>query len=446
MSKKFIDLEGLKAYHEKILQALKLKPNSKDVYTKNEADSKLDEKANVADIYDKTEIDSKLNEKANVDDVYTKTEVDTKLEDKADKAIVNSLGEKVTTVELDVMDKADKTDVYTKDEVEQKLSTKASISNVTSLGQQVSGLQTTVSGLQTTVQTLGTQKANAADVYTKSEVDSKLANAGGGGTVSGDYLPLSGGEINGEVIFNAGNGFETHIDGSYISNKFDGDGYWNEFYMCAEEGNFTASSNNGDSVNLNSQSININSDNASLTVGWGEEVVIDTGGIKTPAITITNGAIITHTDDRENGFLCPDVAGGYSGYRFGQMGEPYIANCGETIYFPSKSGTIALTSDIPIVPTVPTYYMHTISISKVGSTTCNMTFMVMSKSSTAFTASTLYSKYPSKAFACSGYYGTNIVSKIAFTGSNSMRVVYGSGSSTATVSTITLSDTVIEVV
>ena len=60
-------------------QALNLKANSSDVYTKTETDGLLNNKANANDVYSKTETDELLNNKANSSDVYTKSESDTGL-------------------------------------------------------------------------------------------------------------------------------------------------------------------------------------------------------------------------------------------------------------------------------------------------------------------------------------------------------------------------------
>ena len=98
------------------------------------------------------------------------------------------------------------------------------------------------------------------------------------------------------------------------------------------------------------------------------------------------------------------------------------------------------------IPTVPKYYMHTLTITAVSSgTACCVTFMVMSKSSATFTVSSLYGLYGNKAFAASGMYGTNVVNKLAFTSSTQVRFVYGTGS-TAVVAIDTISDTIIEVI
>ena len=60
-------------------QALNLKANANDVYTKGETDGLLNNKANKSDVYTKSETDGLLNDKANASDVYTKSESDNKI-------------------------------------------------------------------------------------------------------------------------------------------------------------------------------------------------------------------------------------------------------------------------------------------------------------------------------------------------------------------------------
>ena len=96
-------------------------------YTKDEVDSKLDEKADKSDIpsmdeYAKTadvqaEIDNAVSGKADSSDVYTKSEVDTKLDEKADKSDIPSLDGYAKTADVQaeignaVSGKADSSDV-----------------------------------------------------------------------------------------------------------------------------------------------------------------------------------------------------------------------------------------------------------------------------------------------------------------------------------------------
>lgn len=76
---------------EEVNDLLDDKANSADVYTKTEADNLLNNKANSADVYSKTEADNLLKDKANAADVYTKSEVYTKGE--ADQAIADKISE-----------------------------------------------------------------------------------------------------------------------------------------------------------------------------------------------------------------------------------------------------------------------------------------------------------------------------------------------------------------
>ena len=74
-------------------QALNLKANASDVYTKTETDGLLNDKANSSDVYTKTETNGLLNDKANANNVYTKTEADGLLNNKANKSDVYTKSE-----------------------------------------------------------------------------------------------------------------------------------------------------------------------------------------------------------------------------------------------------------------------------------------------------------------------------------------------------------------
>lgn len=91
----FGDIEGDPDDNTALANALNDKADSSDVYTKNEVDTALNNKAdkattlggyNISDAYTKGEIDTALADKADSSDVYTKSEVDTALADKADSA------------------------------------------------------------------------------------------------------------------------------------------------------------------------------------------------------------------------------------------------------------------------------------------------------------------------------------------------------------------------
>lgn len=134
--------------------------------TKAEVNSKLDLKADKSDTYTKAQTDNLLNSKADKSDTYTKQEVDSKLDLKADKTYVdNSLSEK-----------ADKSNTYTKSEVDSKLDLKANSDNVYSIGQ---------------VENLLYGKADKSNTYNKTEVDGKFDGVGEEfKTLSNDVLNL----------------------------------------------------------------------------------------------------------------------------------------------------------------------------------------------------------------------------------------------------------------
>lgn len=97
-----------------------------EVYTKQEVDALLDEKADKDDTYTKTETDALLNDKADADAVYTKTETDSLLDGKADKSTTLAgygITDAYTKTETDTLlnGKADADDVYTKSEIDTKI-------------------------------------------------------------------------------------------------------------------------------------------------------------------------------------------------------------------------------------------------------------------------------------------------------------------------------------
>ena len=91
---------------------------------------------------------------------------------------------------------------------------------------------------------------------------------------------------------------------------------------------------------------------------------------------------------------------------------------------------------------IPTYYQHTITLT--GSNFIAV-FTVMSKVSTAMGASQLYAQYPNFAFAASGYYGNNVIMKLAFTSASQVRLVHGSSATTGVLAISNVADSVMEV-
>ena len=90
-----------------------------EVYTKTQVDNLLTPKANANDVYNKTQVDNLVSPKANSSDVYNKTETYTKTE-------VNNL----VSPKANSSDVYGKTETYTKTEVNNLLSPKANSSDV----------------------------------------------------------------------------------------------------------------------------------------------------------------------------------------------------------------------------------------------------------------------------------------------------------------------------
>lgn len=150
-------------------------------YTKDEVDSKLDEKADKSDIpsmdeYAKTadvqtEIDNAVSGKADASDVYTKSEVDAKLDEKADKSDIPSLDEYAKTADVQA-------------EIEGAVSGKADSSDVEAIEAQITPISsdiTALKGKDDELQAAIDLKASQADfealssnVYTKQESDERF--------------------------------------------------------------------------------------------------------------------------------------------------------------------------------------------------------------------------------------------------------------------------------
>ena len=147
-----------------------------DVYSKNEVDNSLDNKADKNDVYTKNEIDNNLNGKADANNIYTKTEVNNSLDNKADK-----------------------NNVYTKTEVNNLLASQATgtvINAATGIGSIALGEGTTVSGNYSTA------------IGYKNKVSGNNSGAFGDPNVvtgNGSYAIGNDNTINGDYNFVLGN-------------------------------------------------------------------------------------------------------------------------------------------------------------------------------------------------------------------------------------------------
>ena len=199
------------------------KANTADVYTQTAADAKFALKTDVSTIsgkipeaasadnklVDNTSMTSALALKANSADVYTKGDVDSKLSAKLDSATATSTYATITTVNA----KADADDVYTKDEVDTELGKKLDSTTASSTYATQSSLTSHTSNtenphsvtkaqvglgnvdntsdankpISTATQAALNLKANSADVYTKSQVDTELAKKLDSTTASSTY-------------------------------------------------------------------------------------------------------------------------------------------------------------------------------------------------------------------------------------------------------------------
>ena len=156
------------------------------IYTKNEVNTELGKKANADTVYTKDqtytkdEVNTELGKKANADNVYTKEQTYTKTEVEAKLTEAGtSVDTKLADVNTELDKKADKSttlagygiaDAYTKGEVDTKLGEKADKSTT------LAGYGITDAYTKEQTDEKLAQKANASDVYTKGDIDTKMGN------------------------------------------------------------------------------------------------------------------------------------------------------------------------------------------------------------------------------------------------------------------------------
>ena len=249
---------------------------------------------------------------------------------------------------------------------------------------------------------------------TEEEVLALIQNAGGGGNVDlSGYLPITGGEITGDII----------VDGEIKTQGF-----------------LFASTVSADEICL----------------GENDEVYIDDGGITTPGLFISNGYIYISTLQGTNHAIgWGNASGSTSGIGYGDYGELVLFNDNDAnvINIGYRDGTYTAWNlpssgyDIASTADIPTYYMHTVNLKGSGNGSYDISFTVLRKSNTSLTAATMYNTYGSKAFAASGYFGSTgaVVNRIAFTSTTTVRIVYGTSGATSNSAIVSFTDTVIPV-
>ena len=151
--------------------ALALKANSADVYSKGDVDSKLSAKLDSATATSTYATKSELNAKADADDVYTKDEVDTELGKKLDSTTASSTYATQTSLTS-----------HTSNTENPHSVTKAQVG----LGN-VDNTSDANKPISTATQAALNLKANSADVYNKSHVDTELAKKLDSTTASSTY-------------------------------------------------------------------------------------------------------------------------------------------------------------------------------------------------------------------------------------------------------------------
>lgn len=153
--------------YAEIMRLLNEKPNAENVYTKAETDELLSAKMGSDETYSKTEIDSILDEKVSSDEVYSKSEVDTKFSEIGTvdlteiEAKIQNDSDEITALK-EASEQTEKTvselenrNIFT-DEEKEKLSELENYDD-TEIRQQIEN------------------KANSDEVYSKTEIDTKLS-------------------------------------------------------------------------------------------------------------------------------------------------------------------------------------------------------------------------------------------------------------------------------
>lgn len=157
-------------------------------YTKSEVDASEALKADAADVYTKAQTDNLLGTKANASDVYDKLSIDTALGFKADKVDTYTKSETVNLVGSDITSLSTAQSTVDSTAASEFASLSAAQSEVNSLQtSELASLSTAESELGSQVTVIGSEvadKADATDVYTKTEADDKFIEDLGSVTIT----------------------------------------------------------------------------------------------------------------------------------------------------------------------------------------------------------------------------------------------------------------------
>lgn len=173
--------------------SISLKANASDVYTKSQVDTSLAGKADSSDV---TALEQRVSN--------TESSLTVQANQIASKVSSTEYSQKVSDLEDSISDKADASNVYSKTDVDGKLSTKADTSTVSALETRVSNAETSITQTNNAI----ALKANSSDVYTKSQVDSSIKAI----QVGGKNLVLNSTFKNGTSQWSKVSGYFSVID------------------------------------------------------------------------------------------------------------------------------------------------------------------------------------------------------------------------------------------
>lgn len=264
---------------------------------------------------------------------------------------------------------------------------------------------------------------------------------------SGDYLPLTGGTVTGDITVVA-----NHDYGRLIFTNSNQE--WGRFQQGNLGDEFALWSNVdfviGDWGNDQAW-IWCTPDTNTIALGVNNTLVVN--GIDNN--TTINGDIILNTNSNSN--ISIKNSAGDSKFGFNDEGNPCIVSPSRaigvgtdeldgdyvTFTFPEESGTLATTDDIPAQRT---YYNHYITFS-AGTSGPTISLHIVSTRSSAYTMSLLGSTlYRSKTYAASGHYMSGgAVSCVRFLSTTQAAITYGNNNTTVSCTVADFADSFIAI-